>query len=213
MNEFDDLIKDLKIQFSSREMPGVEMQPYGEVISVGDGVALVSGLPGASYGHLLDFDGRALGLTLNLREDYLEAVILQKTEGVKRGTKVFLKSPSLKIAVGEEMVGRVVSPLGEPLDGQGAIKSDCTYPVEATAPGIIDRQPVKEPLSTGILAVDALTPIGLGQRELIIGDRTTGKTALALTAILNLKDQDPSPFLKSNRRLPKSLRNSDHREL
>lgn len=191
MSDLDSLLKELKTQILNQKLPETEAKEYGEVISIGDGVALVSGLSGASYGHLLDFDGKASGLTLNLREDYLEAVLLQKTEEVKKGTKVFLKSERLTLGVGGEATGRVISPLGEPLDGQGPVKTTFSYPLEAVAPGVIDRQPVREPLSTGVLAVDAITPIGLGQRELIIGDRTTGKTALAITAILNQKDQDP----------------------
>lgn len=191
MDELDNLFRDLKKQIGNTQLAEPEPREYGEVLAVGDGVALVSGLSPAAYGDTIDFDGKAQGLILNLRENYLEAVMLQKTEEVKNGDRVFLGSGRLKIGVGESMVGRVISPLGEPLDGQGQIVTTESYPLEAAAPGIIDRQPVKGPLSTGILAVDAITPIGRGQRELIIGDRTTAKTALAITTILNQKDQNP----------------------
>ena len=190
MDNIKNLLSELKTQLAGQEISESGAREYGEVVSVGDGVALVTGLPGASYGHLLNFDDKALGLAMNLKPDFLEAVLLTKTDEVKKGTRVFLKAQRLSIGVGEGTIGRVISPLGDPLDGQGPIRTTEFYPLEETAPGIIERQPVKEPLPIGILAVDAITPIGLGQRELIIGDRTTGKTALAITAIINQKYQD-----------------------
>jgi len=190
MKEFEDLLKDLKLSLETKELPTSEGgREYGVIEAVADGVVSITGLSGAGFGQVLDFDGISKGLVLSLKADYIEAVILRKNDLVARGTKVFLSEKELAFGVSANLAGRVISPLGEDLDGLGPIVPDQFYPLENKAPGIIDRQPVFQPLPTGILSVDSLTPVGLGQRELIIGDRATGKTTLALTAILNQKNQ------------------------
>src|SRR3989338_1514158 len=190
MKEFEDLLKDLKLSFETKDFPTSEGgREYGVVEAVADGVVSITGLGGAGFGQELDFDGISKGLVLSLKADYIEAVILRKNDLVARGTKVFLSEKELAFGVSANLAGRVISPLGEDLDGLGPIVPDQFYPLENKAPGIIDRKPVFQPLPTGIMSVDSLTPVGLGQRELIIGDRATGKTTLALTTILNQKNQ------------------------
>jgi F-type H+/Na+-transporting ATPase subunit alpha len=161
----------------------------GTVLSVGDGIARVYGLEGAMAGELLEFPGNLVGLVLNLESDNVGAAIFGDVAGIKEGSVVKRTGRILDVPVGEALVGRVVNALGQPVDGKGPIESPHRRRVEVKAPGILQRQPVKEPLQTGIKAIDAMVPIGRGQRELIIGDRQTGKTAVALDAILNQKGQ------------------------
>ncbi len=165
--------------------PGVSMEQVGRILEVGDGIARVSGLPNAAVNELLEFEGGQLGLALNLDEDSIGAVVLGEVDKLEEGQTVKSTGRILSVPVGDALLGRVVNPLGEPVDGLGAIVTELSRRLEVQAPGIIDRQPVKEPLQTGIKAIDAMTPIGRGQRELIIGDRKTGKTSVAIDTIIN----------------------------
>ena len=168
----------------------VETTSVGTVITVGDGIALVYGLDKAMNGELLEFPNGLYGMVLNLEKDYVGAILFGNSSLTKEGDTVKATGRILEVPVGEAMLGRVVDPLGNPLDGKGAIKTDKTRPVEKKASGVMARQSVKVPLQTGIKVIDALVPIGRGQRELIIGDRQTGKTSIAIDTILNQKDQD-----------------------
>ncbi|MCK5004729.1 MAG: F0F1 ATP synthase subunit alpha [Candidatus Aminicenantes bacterium] len=162
----------------------------GIVISIGDGIAQVYGLENAMYNELIEFPNNIFGIALNLEEDNVGAIILGEGHLIKEGDLVRRTKRIISVPAGEALVGRVVNPLGEPLDDKGPIDTKVFMPIEAIAPGIIDRTPVKEPLQTGIKAIDAMIPIGRGQRELIIGDRQTGKTAIAIDTIINQKGQD-----------------------
>jgi F-type H+/Na+-transporting ATPase subunit alpha len=162
----------------------------GSVISVGDGIARVYGLQNVMMGELVEFGGGAVGLALNLEEDQVGVVLFGDFSDVKEGGEVRRTGHIMSVPVGDAVVGRVVNSLGEPIDDKGAIETTGTNPVERLAPGVVDRQPVKQPLQTGLKAIDAMVPIGRGQRELIIGDRQTGKTTVALDAIINQKGQD-----------------------
>ena len=162
----------------------------GSVISVGDGIARVYGLENVMAGELIDFGDDTVGITLNLQEDQVGAVLLGDYSGIKEGGQVRRTGRIMSIPVGEAMVGRVVNALGQPIDGKGPIDTTEFNPLERLAPGVVDRQPVKQPLQTGIKAIDAMVPIGRGQRELIIGDRQTGKTTVALDTIINQRGQD-----------------------
>ena len=157
---------------------------------VGDGIARVYGLDRALAGELLEFPGGVFGMVLNLEQDNIGVVILGPYEHIKEGDPVKRTGNVVQVPVGEALIGRVVNPLGQPIDGKGPIKSEKSRPIEAQAPGVVDRVSVHEPLQTGIKSIDSLVPIGRGQRELIIGDRQTGKTAIAVDTILNQKDQD-----------------------
>jgi F-type H+-transporting ATPase subunit alpha len=165
-------------------------EEVGTVIEVGDGIARIYGLRGAMAGEMVEFENGASGLALNLEEDSIGAVILGEYLDLKEGGTVRRTGKVLSVPVGEQLIGRVVSPLGVPADGGPAITSNKFRPVESAAPGVADRKPVEVPLQTGIKAIDAMTPIGRGQRELIIGDRRTGKTAIVLDTIINQKGQD-----------------------
>jgi F-type H+-transporting ATPase subunit alpha len=180
-------------QIIKKQIQGYEQvaltQETGSVLSVGDGIARGYGLEGAMAGELLEFPGNLMGLVLNLESDNVGAVLFGDATHVKEGSVVKRTGRILDVPVGEALVGRVVNALGQPVDGKGPIDTPHRRRVEVKAPGIIARQPVKEPLQTGIKAIDAMVPIGRGQRELIIGDRQTGKTAVALDAILNQKGQ------------------------
>jgi F-type H+-transporting ATPase subunit alpha len=167
--------------------PSMAAAQVGHVVEVGDGIARVSGLPMASVNELLEFHGGVLGIALNLDEESIGAVILGEAQHIEEGQSVRGTGRILEIPVGDGLLGRVVNPLGEPIDGKGPIPQDTIRRIEIQAPGVVDRQPVKEPLQTGIKVIDAMTPIGRGQRELIIGDRKTGKTAVAMDAIINQK--------------------------
>ena len=172
----------------------VESREVGTVIQIGDGIARVDGLKDAMAGELLEFVGSngqtVYGMAQNLEEDEVGAVLLGDVTAIKENDQVKTTGRIVEIPSGKEMLGRVVNPLGMPIDGKGPIKAEGTRPVEFKAPGVISRQPVNEPMQTGILAIDSMVPIGRGQRELIIGDRQTGKTAIAIDAIINQKDQD-----------------------
>ena len=168
-----------------REM---DVSDVGRVLEVGDGIAQIFGLGDAMAGEMLEFEGGAMGQVFNLEQASIGAVIYSGADNVREGTVVHTAGHLLEVPVGMEMIGRVVDPLGAPLDGLGPIATEQTRPVETVAPGIAGRQPVTEPLHTGLKAVDSMTPIGRGQRELIIGDRKTGKTAIAIDAIINQKD-------------------------
>src|SRR3989344_1266294 len=154
-------------------------QTVGQIMEVGDGIATVSGLSDVMMGEILQFPGGVKGLTLNLNKDTIGVIILSDTKDLKEGDLVKRTGKLISIGVSHELLGRVISPLGEPLDGRSAIKTNTYYPLEKVAPGVIDRQGVKQPIQTGIIAIDAMIPIGRGQRELIIGDRTTGKSSVA----------------------------------
>jgi len=161
----------------------------GRVLEVGDGIARVHGLSGVMTGEMVAFENDVRGLAFNLEESSVGVIILGDYTGIHEGETVTATGQLLKVPVGEAMVGRVVDPLGRPIDNMGPIETTMTRPVESPAPGIADRQPVDEPMQTGVKAIDSMTPIGRGQRELIIGDRKTGKTAIAIDAILNQKGQ------------------------
>ena len=167
-----------------------EISDYGTVMQVGDGIARVYGLHKCMSGELLEFPGGVRGMALNLEEDNVGAVILGSDREIGEGDIVKPTGTVVEVPVGEAMIGRVVDALGSPIDGKGAINTTETRPVEYPAPGVLQRQPVKEPLQTGIKAIDSMIPIGKGQRELIIGDRQTGKTAIAIDTILNQKGKD-----------------------
>ena len=168
----------------------LNVDDVGTVIEIGDGIAHIHGLEKAMAGELLDFGNDIYGLVLNLEQDNVGAVLLGGETEIKEGSQVKRTGKIMQVPVGEAMIGRVVDAIGRPIDGKGEIRAEKTRPVEFHAPGIADRQPVKEPLQTGIKAIDALVPIGRGQRELIIGDRGIGKTAIAIDTILNQHDQD-----------------------
>jgi len=162
----------------------------GSVISVGDGIARLYGLENVMAGELVEFGPETVGIALNLEEDQVGAVLLGDYSNIKEGDQVRRTGRIMSVPVGEAMVGRVVDALGRPIDGKGPINTTEISPLERLAPGVVDRQPVKQPLQTGIKAIDAMVPIGRGQRELIIGDRQTGKTTVALDAIINQRGQD-----------------------
>jgi F-type H+-transporting ATPase subunit alpha len=177
-----------------RELAGyeadIDVAEVGTVLSVGDGIARIYGLEKAMANELLAFPNEVFGLALNLEEDQIGAVLMGDSRLVEEGDEVRRTGRIIEVPVGSGLVGRVVDPLGRPLDGKGPIEAAASYPVERIAPGVVDRQPVREPMQTGLKAIDSMIPIGRGQRELIIGDRQTGKTAVALDAIINQKSTD-----------------------
>ncbi len=166
----------------------LKMESVGTVLQVGDGVARIYGLDDCMSNELLEFPGGIYGIALNLEEDNVGCVLLGSDKDIKEGDTVKTTGNIVEVPVGEALLGRVVNALGQPLDGKGPIATEKTLPIEGTAPNVVERQPVKEPLQTGIKAIDAMIPIGRGQRELIIGDRQTGKTAILVDTILNQKD-------------------------
>lgn len=168
----------------------VVQKESGTVLTVGDGIARVYGLESCLSGELLEFDGGVSGMALNLERDFVGCVLLGPDETIREGSSVRRTGRILSVPVGEELLGRVVNALGDPIDGKGPIPATQTRPIEAPAPGIIERKSVNRPMQTGIKAIDAMIPIGRGQRELIIGDRQTGKTEIALDAICNQRGQD-----------------------
>ena len=168
----------------------MEITDFGTVLEVGDGVARVTGLRHCVAGELLEFSGGTYGMAMNLEEKNVGAVIIGSDRGIKEGDIVRPTGKVAEVPVGEELLGRVVNPLGEPIDGKGPVETDKTRPIESPAPGVLQRKSVHQPLQTGIKAIDAMIPIGKGQRELIIGDRQTGKTAIAIDTILNQKGKD-----------------------
>src|SRR5258705_683694 len=168
----------------------VNVAETGSVISVGDGIARIYGLENVMAGELIEFKGGVSGIALNLEEDQVGAVLLGESSGIMEGDEVRRTGRIMSVPVGEGMIGRVVDALGKPIDGKGPIEGKGFNAIERIAPGVVDRQPVKEPMQTGIKAIDAMIPIGRGQRELIIGDRQTGKTTVALDTIINQKGGD-----------------------
>jgi len=162
----------------------------GTVVEVGDGIARIHGLSGAKYNELLEFPNGIIGLALNLEEDSVGAIILGEYSTIKEGDEVKCTGRIVEVPVGEGLIGRVVNPLGQPIDGKGPVNYSKTLPVERVAPNVVTRMSVNTPVQTGIKAIDSITPIGRGQRELIIGDRSTGKTAIALDTIINQKGGD-----------------------
>ena len=164
-----------------------EASTYGGVISVTDGIVRVHGLSDVMQGEMLEFPGNTFGLAMNLERDSVGAIVLGEYEHIKEGDQVKCTGRILEVPVGRELVGRVVNALGQPIDGKGPINAKETAPIEKIAPGVIARQSVDQPMQTGLKSVDSMVPIGRGQRELIIGDRQTGKTAVALDAIVNQK--------------------------
>src|SRR3954454_10444407 len=184
-DEITSIIKSSIDSFDS----GVETRSVGTVVEVGDGIAQISGLEGALASEMLEFPGGVMGMALNLEEETVGAVILGNASAFKEGDTVKTTGRVVEVPVGQALLGRVVDPLGRPIDDKGPISSSKTRPVERIAPGVIVRKGVDTPVQTGIKAIDALIPIGRGQRELIIGDRQTGKTALAIDTIINQKGQ------------------------
>jgi len=170
------------------------LQEEGAVLQVGDGIARIYGLENAMAGELLELPHGVVGMVLNLEKENVGCVLLGPDHLIKEGDPVKRTGQVMSVPVGEALIGRVVSPLGEPLDGKGPIKTDKTRPIEVVASGVVDRRPVDQPLQTGLKAIDAMIPIGRGQRELIIGDRQTGKTAIAIDAILNQKGSPKRPI-------------------
>ena len=168
----------------------VDVAEVGQVISIGDGIARVHGVERAMAGEMLEFPHGVFGIALNLEEDSVGVVLLGDYVEIKEGDTVKRTGRIISVPVGEELLGRVVNALGQPIDGKGPIATRQFAPIERLAPGVVDRNPVKEPLQTGLKAIDSMVPIGRGQRELIIGDRQTGKTALAIDTIINQKGQD-----------------------
>ncbi len=169
--------------------PTLAREQVGRILEVGDGIARVSGLPETAVNELLEFEGGALGLALNLDEESIGAVVLGQSDEIEEGHTAKATGRILSVPVGDALIGRVVNALGQPIDGKGPIASTEHRRLEVQAPGIVSRQPVSEPLQTGIKAIDSMTPIGRGQRELIIGDRKTGKTTVAVDTILNQRGQ------------------------
>ncbi len=185
-NEINDIIRKQIQNFEA----GVTVMEVGTVIKVGDGIAEIHGLEKVMAGELLEFPHDVRGLALNLEEDKVGAVLFGEFQAIKEGDLVKRTGRIMQVPVGEALIGRVVDALGVPIDDQGAVLTDTFNPIERIAPGVVDRQPVKEPLQTGLKAIDSMVPIGRGQRELIIGDRQTGKTAVAVDAIINQKGKD-----------------------
>ena len=186
------IIEQLKHKISGLEV-GAKAEQIGQVLQVGDGVARISGLSQVAASEIVEFEtpeGKVAGVALNLEEGEVGTIILGEQRYISEGGTVRATGRILSVPVSEALIGRVVNPLGEAIDGRGAIKTDKYYPVEKIAPGVITRESVKVPLQTGVKAIDGMIPIGRGQRELIIGDRQTGKTAIALDTILNQKGQD-----------------------
>ncbi len=186
----------------------IDVSEVGSIISVGDGIARIHGLDKVMSGELIEFGHGVSGIAMNLEEDQVGAVLLGEYQHIREGDEVRRTGKIMSVPVGEAMIGRVVDALGRPIDGKGPIATDKTNAIERIAPGVIDRQPVKQPMQTGIKAIDGMIPVGRGQRELIIGDRQTGKTAIALDAIINQKGGDmiPASMSRSGRSALRSRR-------
>ncbi len=184
--EIVSIIKQQIEQFGTQ----INLVDVGTVIGVGDGIARIYGLAGVKYNEMLQFPGDVMGIALNLEEDSVAAILLGDAGNIKEGDEVRATGKIAEVPVGEALIGRVVDPLGRPLDGKGPIKTKNTRPLERVAPNVVSRKSVNTPVQTGIKAIDSMIPIGRGQRELIIGDRSTGKTAIALDTIVNQKNGD-----------------------
>ena len=189
MNNSTHFVEDVKKKIS-RYQPEFAPKQFGSIISVSDGVALVSGLPRVSYLELVEFENGVRGVAINLEEEKVGIIVLGDYLTLKEGNQVQTTGELLSVPVSEKLLGRVITPLGEPVDGKGKIDIKTLYPMEKIAPGVVFRQGVNTPLQTGIKAIDSMIPIGRGQRELIIGDRNTGKTAIAIDTIINQKGQN-----------------------
>ena len=185
-DEITKLIREQIEHYESR----IAVDEVGTVMSLGDGIARLHGLDKVMAGELLAFPHGVAGIAMNLEEDQVGAVLLGDYTEIKEGDEVKRTGRIMSVPVGEALVGRVVNALGQPIDDKGPIATDKFYPLERLAPGVIDRQPVREPMATGLKAIDSMIPIGRGQRELIIGDRQTGKTAVVLDTIINSKGKD-----------------------
>jgi len=185
----DEISKIIQRQIEGYETE-VDIKEIGAVTSVGDGIARVHGLDRVMYNELLEFPHGVRGIALNLEEESIGAVLLSESHLIKEGDMVKRTHRIMDVPAGPAMIGRVVNPLGQPLDGKGPIKTDVFLPIERLAPGVVDRLPVREPLQTGIKAIDAMIPIGRGQRELIVGDRQTGKSIIVIDTIINQKNKD-----------------------
>ncbi len=185
----DEITKILREQIENYEQ-AVAVEEVGSVISVGDGIARIHGLDRCMAGEMLLFPHDVFGIALNLEEDQVGTVLLGDYTKIREGDTVKRTNKIMSVPVGDALIGRVVDPLGQPVDGKGPVQTDHFNPLERIAPGVVDRQPVREPLQTGIKAIDSMIPIGRGQRELIIGDRQTGKTAIILDTILNQRGGD-----------------------
>src|SRR5512142_750692 len=186
----DEITSILKSRIQGLETEGAELTEVGTVLSVADGICRIHGLENCMSFEMLELPHDVTGLALNLESDNVGAVLFGDWEKIVEGDTVRRTKRLLEIPVGEEMLGRIVDPLGNPLDGKGDINTTETRPAEHKAPGVVQRQPVKEPMLTGLKAIDSMIPIGRGQRELIIGDRQTGKTAIGIDTIINNKDKD-----------------------
>src|SRR5947199_2847410 len=184
----DEITSILKDRIEGLDVGDADLAEVGTVLSVGDGIARLHGLENCEAFGMLGLPHDVIGLALNLESDNVGAVLFGDWEEIAEGDTVKRTGRLLDIPVGEELLGRIVDPLGRPLDGKGDVNSDETRPAEFKAPGVVQRQPVKEPMQTGLKAIDAMIPIGRGQRELIIGDRQTGKTAIAIDTIINNRD-------------------------
>jgi F-type H+-transporting ATPase subunit alpha len=185
----EDIISVIKQQIEQYGM-AVTMTDYGTVVEVGDGIARIHGLAGCKYNELLEFPNKIIGIALNLEEDSVSAIIMGDYSKIKEGDEVKTTGRIAEVPVGESMIGRVVDSLGRPIDGKGPIHTTKNRPIERIAPNVVVRASVNAPVQTGIKAIDSVIPIGRGQRELIIGDRITGKTAIALDTIVNQKGQN-----------------------
>ena len=183
----DEIVSILKKQLESHNAD-IDISEVGEVVYIGDGVARVSGLENVMSSELVEFPNNIFGMALNLEEDSVGIVLFGDSSFVKEGDIAKRTGKIVEVPIGDELLGRVVNPLGQPMDGKGAINSSTTYPVERKALGVMQRQPVEQPLQTGLKSIDSMIPIGRGQRELIIGDRQTGKTAIAIDTIINQKE-------------------------
>ena len=194
-SEISDLIKARIEKFASAS----EERNIGTVVTVTDGIVRIHGLADAKYGEMLEFPGGSFGLALNLEQDSVGAVVLGEYKHIVEGDTVKTTGRIVEVPVGEGLLGRVVDSLGKPIDGKGPIKADHNSPIERVAPGVVFRKSVSQPVQTGYKAVDSMVPIGRGQRELIIGDRQTGKTALAIDTIINQKIQRHQMHLRRDR--------------
>ena len=183
----DEIISIIKANIDNFDA-SAETRNVGTVVEVGDGIAQVYGLENAVAMEMLEFEHGVVGLAFNLEEDNVGVALFGPWDKIKEGDPVKRTGRIISVPVGDDMLGRVVNALGQPIDGKGPIVTKQFSPIERLAPGVVDRQPVREPLQTGLKAIDAMVPIGRGQRELIIGDRQTGKTAVAIDTILNQKD-------------------------
>jgi len=184
----EDIVKKLNYEIEHLDN-SMDTEEYGVVYSVGDGIARVSGLSSCGASEMVEFEDGSIGVALNLEEDYIGVIIFGDDSGISEGQKVKRTGKVLSVPVGDSIIGRVVDPLAQAIDGKGEIKTDAFQKIERVAPGVMARKPVSVPLQTGIKVIDALVPVGRGQRELIIGDRQTGKTAIAIDTILNQKGE------------------------